>query len=39
MAAEVMVVRVLTEILDLVFNRCLIVQNVNRCIDTLLKIQ
>ena len=28
---------VLTEILDLVFNKCLCIQNFNRCIDTLLK--
>ena len=33
MAAEGMGVCVLTEILDLVFNKCLIVQNINRCID------
>ena len=36
MAAEVMDVCVLREILDLVFNRCLCVQNILRCIDHVL---
>ena len=35
-AAEVMGVCVLTEILDLVFNKCLCVQNINRCIEQIL---
>ena len=37
MEAEVMGVCVLTEILDLVFNKSLSVQNIIQCIDTLLK--
>ena len=37
MAAEVTSVCVLTEILDdLVFNKCLCIQNINRCIDKVL---
>ena len=35
MAAEVKGVCVLTEILDLVFNKCLCVQSINRCTDTI----
>ena len=37
MAAEVICVCVLTEILDLVFKKSLSVQNFNLCTDTLLK--
>ena len=36
MAAEVAGVRVLTGILDLVFNTCLCIQNISRCIDKIL---
>ena len=36
MAAEMMGVCVLTEILDLIFNKCQCIQNVKRCIDKIL---
>ena len=39
MAAEIMGVCVLTVILDLIFNPTLCVQNINHCVDTILKKQ
>ena len=38
-AAEMMGVCVLTGILHLVFHKCLCVQNINRCIDSVMKKQ
>ena len=36
LAAKAMGVCVLTEILDLIFHKCLCIQNINRCIDKVL---
>ena len=39
MAAEMTCVFVLTGILDLVFHKCLCVQNIIRCVDTIMNKQ